>query len=204
MHSAWFRSTFITVLKFPQIKEGGNNFWWEPILQKFWIIWSLVLYFNFISFLERNSLSFIRFKCILHDSGVFLSESWNFYKLRRGRPNFWVELISQKVWIIWPPFLYLNFKSFRVQNFSSFIIFQCILDDSGVLFSESRNFFKLKRGDLISGANQFRRMTELFGPSFCSWILKVLLTQILRHSLDFNAFCVNQEYLYQSLEISTN
>ena len=142
MHSAWFRSTFLRVLKFLQIKEGGPNFWGEPILQK--------------------------------------------------------------VWIIWSPLLYFNFKGFRVPNFLSFIRFQCVLHDSRVVFSESLNFFKLKREDLISGANQFRRMTELFGPSFCSSVLKVLLTHILRHSLDFNAFCMIQEYLYQSLEIFTN
>ena len=142
MHSAWFRSSFLTVLKFLQIKEGGTNFWLEPILQKVWIIWSPLLYFNFKSFLDPNSLSFIRFQCILHDSGVLFSESWNFYKL--------------------------------------------------------------KKGDLISGWNQFSWKSELFVPPFCISILKVLQTQILRHSLDFNAFCMIQEYLYQSLEIFTN
>ena len=142
MHSAWFRSTFFRVLKFLQIKEGGPSFWWEPILQKVWIIWSPLLYLDFKSFVDPNSSSFIRFQCILHDSGVLFSESWNFYKL--------------------------------------------------------------KRGDLISGGNQFCRMSELFGPPFCISILKVLWTQILRHSLDFNAFCMIQEYFSQSLEISTN
>ena len=142
MHSAWFRSTFVRVLKFVQIKERGPNFLGEPILQKVWIIWSPLLYLNFKSFVDPDSSSFIRFQCILHDSGVLFSESWNFYKL--------------------------------------------------------------KRGDLISGGNQFCRMSELFGPPFCIWILKVLWSQILRHSLDFNAFCMIQEYFSQSLEISTN
>ena len=142
MHSAWFRSTFLGVLKYLQIKEGGPNFWMEPILQKVWIIWSPLLYFNFKSFMDPNSSSFIRFQCILHDSGVLFSESWNFYKL--------------------------------------------------------------KRGDLISGENQFCRKSELFGPPFCISILEVLSTEFLRHSLDFNAFCMIQEYFSQSLEISTN
>ena len=105
LHSAWFRSTFLRVLKFLQIKEGGPNFWGEPILQKVWIIWSPLLYFNFKSFTDPNSLSFIRFQCILHDSGV--------------------------------------------------------------LFSKPRNFNKFKRGDLISGGNQFCRKSKLFGPPFC-------------------------------------
>ena len=142
MHSAWLTSTFCRVFKFLQIKEGGPNFWGEPILQKVWIIWSPLLYFNFKSFLDPISSSFIAFQCILHDSGVLFEESWNLYKL--------------------------------------------------------------KRGDLISGGNQFCRMSELFGPSFCISILKVLWTQMFLHSLDFNAFCTIQEYFCQSFEISTN
>ena len=142
MHSAWFRSTFFRVLKFLQIKEGGPNFCWEPILQNVWIIWSPLLDFNFKSFLWPNFLSLIKFQCILHDSGVLLSGSWNLYKA--------------------------------------------------------------KSGDLISWGNQFCRKSELFGPPFCISILKVLGTQIHRHLLDFNAFCMIQEYFSQSLEISTN
>ena len=142
MHSAWFRSTFLRSSKCVQFKEGEPNFWGEPILEKLWIIWSPLLYFNFKSFVDPNSWSFIRFQCILHDSGVLFSESWNFYKL--------------------------------------------------------------KRGDLISGGNQFCRMSELFGPPFCISILKVLLTQILHHSLDFSQFCINQEDFSQSPEIYTN
>ena len=142
MHFVWFRSTSLRVFKFVQIKEGGPNFWGEPILQNVWIIWSPLLYFNFKSFLDPNSSSFIRFQSILHEWGRLFSESWNFYKL--------------------------------------------------------------KRGDLISGGNQFCRMSELFGPTFCISILKVLWTQILRHSLDFSHFCINLEYFSQSPEISGN
>ena len=142
MHFVWFRSTSLRVFKFLQIKEGGPNFWGEPILQKVWIIWSPLLYLNFKSFVDPDSSSFIRFQCILHDSGVLFSESWNFYKL--------------------------------------------------------------KRGDLISGWNQFCRKSELFGPPFCISILKVLRTQNVCHLLDFNAFCMIQDYFSKNLEISTN
>ena len=132
MHYAWWlRSTFFRVLKFLQIKEGGPNFWGEPILQNVWIIWSPLLYFNFKSFLDPNSSPFISFQCILYDSGVLLS------------------------------------------GFS--------------------NFYKLKRGYLISGGNQFCRTSELFGPPFCISILKVFYTKILCHSLDFNALCMIEE-----------
>ena len=142
MHSVWFSSTFLRVLKFPQIKEGGPNFWVEPILQKVWIIWSPLLYFNFKSFLDPNSWSFIRSQCILHDWGVPFSEFWNFYKL--------------------------------------------------------------KRGDLISRGNQLCRKSELFGPPFCISNLKDLWTLIVRHSLDLSAFCMIEKYFSQSLNISTN
>ena len=167
MHSAWFGSTFLRVLKFLQIKEGGPNFWGEPILQNVWIIWSPLLYFNFKSFLDPNSSSFIAFQCILHDSGVLFEESWNLYKLKRGDLISGEEPILQNVWIIWSPLLFSNCKSFLDQNSLSLIRFQSILHESGRLSSESWNFLKLKRGELISGANQFCRMSELFGPPFC-------------------------------------
>ena len=142
MHSVWFRSTSLRVFKLVQIKEGGFNFWGEPIFQNVWIIWSPLLYLSLKNPRDPTSLSFIRFQSILHEWGRLLSESWNFYKLMRG--------------------------------------------------------------ELISGGNPFFRMSDLFGPPFCISILKVLWTQILRHSLHFSPFCMNQEDFSQSLEISTN
>ena len=160
MHSPWFRSTFLRISKFLQIKEGGHNFWGEPILQNVWIIWCALLLFNFKSFMEQNSSPFIREQCILHDSGVVFSESWNFYKLQTGGPIIsWWNQFCRKSELFGPgPPLYLNFKSFMEQNFSSLIRFQCSLHDSGVLFSESSIFYKLKRGDIISWWNQFCRV----------------------------------------------
>ena len=142
MHSAWFRSTFLRVSTFLQIKEGPRNVWVEPILHKVWIILSPLLYFNFISFMDPNSSSFIRFQSILHDWGVLFAVFWNFYN------------------IMW-------------------------------------------RDEIFRG-NQFCRKCELFGPRFWISILKVLRTQIHRHSFNFNAFCLIQECLCQSLEISSN
>ena len=142
MNSAWFRSTFLKVLKLLQMKEEGPNFWWQPLLQKVWIIWSLLLHFNS--------------------------------------------------------------KSFKCEISSSFIRFQSIPHDSGVLLSEFSNFYKWKRSDVISGVSEFCGMSELFNPPFCISILKVLSAKFLRHSLDFNPFHMTQEYFSQSLEISTN
>ena len=121
-----------------------------------------------------------------------------FLQMKEGAPNFWGQPILHEVWIIWCPLLYFNFQSFLDPNLSSFVIFQCNLDDSGVLFSESLNFYELKKGELISGWNQFCRKSELFGPPFCISILKVF------SSLDFIAFCMIEEHFSQSLEISTN
>ena len=113
--------------------------------------------------------------------------------------------LLQKVWVIWSPFLYLNFKTFLDPNSSSLIRFQCIVHESRVIFWEPFNFQKLKCGDLIFARIQFCRKSELFSPPFCISILKVLLTQILRHSLlDFIVFCMIEDYPSQSLGISTN
>ena len=146
MHSAWFRSAFLKVLKFLQIKEEGSNFWAGTILQKIWTIWSPVLHYNFKNFRDANSFSFIRFQCIFYV--IFyeklLSGFWNFCKLEKG------NLISggKIIWIISPPYplVYLNFKSFKDLNFLSFIRLQWILLDLGVIFSCFGNFYKLKRG----------------------------------------------------------
>ena len=126
------RSIFRRAFKYLQIKDWGPNLWGESVLQKVWIVWSTLVYFNSKSFLDPNSSSFLRFQCILHDSGVLFSKSRNFYKLKRGGSNFWGEQILQKVWIIWSPLLYCKFKSFTDPNSSSFIRFQCIVHNSGV------------------------------------------------------------------------
>ena len=128
------RKTFLRVLKFLQIKEGGPNFWGEPILQNVWIIWSPLLFSNFKSFLDQNSSSLIRFQSILHESGRLSSESWNFLKLKKG------ELISggnqfcRMSELFGPPLPYFNFKSFLDRNSLSFFAFWCILHDSGKLW----------------------------------------------------------------------
>ena len=142
MHSVWFRSTFLRVLKFLEIKECGPNFWREAILQKVWIIWSSFLYFNFKSFMDPNSLSLITFSMHSAWFGSTFLRDLKFLQIKGGRGNFLGESICRK--------------------------------------------------------------SEWFVPPFCISILKVLWSQILCHSLDFNAFCMVQEYFSESLEISTN
>ena len=128
------------------MKEVGPNFSGEPILQNVSIIWSPLLYFNFKSFLDPNSSPFIIFQCILYYWGVLLSGFSNFYKLKRGDLISRGKPILQNVWIIWSPLLYFNLKSSMDPNSSSFIRFQSIVHESGRLFSESWDFYKLKRG----------------------------------------------------------
>ena len=134
MHFVWFRSSSLRVFKFLQIKEGGPNFWGEPILQNVWIIWSPLLYFNFKSFLDPNSAPFISFQCILYDWGVVLSGFSNFYKLRSGNLISGGNQFCRMSELFGPPLPYFNFKSFLDRNSLSFFAFWCILHDSGKLW----------------------------------------------------------------------
>ena len=138
-------------------------------MQKVWIIWYPLLYFNFKGLMDKISASFIRFHCIPHDSGVIFSESWNFYKLKTvdlisGGNQFW------RKWIIPPFLLYVNFKSLIDTIFALFIRFQCNPHESGVFFAESWNFYKLKRGTEFLGETNFAEILNyLVPPSVCQF-----------------------------------
>ena len=69
---------------FRELKREDLISWKEPILQKGWIIWSLLLYFHIKHLKDPNFSSFIRFKCILHDLAVLFSGLQNLLKLKRG------------------------------------------------------------------------------------------------------------------------
>ena len=164
MYFVWFTSTSLRVLKFVQIKGEGFNLCGEPIFQKVWIIWSPLLYFNLKSSMDPNYSSFIRFQSIMHELGKVLWESSNFYKLKMGDIICGLDEFCKMSDLFGPPLLYFNFKSFFDPNSSPFISFRCIFYDSGVLLSGFSNFYKFKTGDLLSGWNQFCRMSGLFGP----------------------------------------
>ena len=173
MYSAWFGTTFRRVLNLYKLKSGDLISGGRQILQNVLIIWSPLLFFNLKIFLDPDSWSLIRFQSILHQSGRFSSEPWNFLKLKRGDLISGGEPILQNIWIIWSSLLYINFKGFLDPNSPSFIRFQSILHESGRVFSEFWNFYKLMSGDLISGGNQFCRMSELFGGPCYFLILKL-------------------------------
>ena len=162
MHSALFRSTFLRVLKFLQIKEWGPNFWGEPIMKKvlfgprFCIsilkVLRVQIHLHYISmhFVWFRSL-FLRVFKFLHIKEwgpnfwgkPILQKVWviwvKFVQIKQGGSDFWVEPILQNVWIIWSSLLYFNFKSFLDPNPLSFIRFQWILHDWGVPFSDFWN-----------------------------------------------------------------
>ena len=173
-------------------------------MQNVCIIWSPLLYFNFKSFLNPNSLSFIRFQWFLHNSGVLFSESWNFLKSKRG------DLISggnQLWWMskIFGSLLYFNLKISMDPNSSSFTRFQWFLHESAEVFWFSWNFCKLKMGGTnFWGKPILQNVSIIWSPSFCISIIKVIWTEILRHSLDFSHSCINQDYFCHSPEFMGN
>ena len=167
MRSIWFRRTFVRLLEFLQVKEGWLNFLAKPILQKVWIIWSPLLYFNLKILKEPNSASFIRFQYMLDDSGVLFSDSWNFYKLKEGdlKESFWGNQFCKMSELFGSPFCISILKVLWTHPESLTLIrFECILYRSGVLFSAPWNSYKLKRGHLIWEGNQFCRKSKSFGP----------------------------------------
>ena len=145
MHSTWFSGTFVSFWNFPQIQDGGLISWEEPIVQNGWITFSQLLYFNIKLLKDPNSLSYIRFQCILHDSVVLLSVFENFLKLKRWDQISLGEPILENAWIIRSPLLYFNIKHLKDPNSSSFVKFQCIPNESAVLFSLIENFLKIQR-----------------------------------------------------------
>ena len=176
----------------------GPNFWGEPILQKIWSICPPpLLYSNFKSFKDWISLSLVRFQGILLDSRIAFTDFWKFLQIEKGDLISGGEPILQKVCIIWSPFQYFTFKSFMNPNSSSFVRAQ------KKVFSDFWNFYKLKRGHLISrGSNSEESLIYLVPRSVFQFQFSKI--EILCCSLDFNAFCMIQEYLSQILEISTN
>ena len=145
-------------LKSVYLISGGNQFCRKSeLFGPLFCSWILKVLWS------QNCWSLVRFQCSVHDSGVLFSESWNFLKLKRGDLISCWNQFCRKSEIFGPPFCISILKVLWSQNSSSLVRFQCILHDAGVLFSESWNFYKLKRGNLISWRHRFRRKSELLG-----------------------------------------
>ena len=117
MHSAWFRNTFLRVLKFLQIKEEDLISEGNQVCRKSQLFGPPILYFNFTSFEDPNSSSFIRFLCILHYSGELFSEPWNFSKLKsRDLIFLGGNQFCRKSELFGPPFCISILKVLWTQN----------------------------------------------------------------------------------------
>ena len=193
MHSTRFSSTFLSFFKFPQIKEGGPNFLGGTNSAERLNYFLPLVYFNSKNLRDPNYSSSSRFQCILHDSAVLFAVFSKFLKLKRGELISCGEPILQNGWIIESPLVYFNFKNLRDPNSSSSSRFQCILQDSAVLFSVFANFLKLKRGNLISWGEPILQNGWIIWSPFCISILKIWGILILRDRVDFNAFYTNQQ-----------
>ena len=128
----------------------------------------------------------------------------DFLQIKEGRPMFLEKPILQKVWFIQSPLLYFTYKRFMDPNFSSFIIFQWVLNDSGVLFSESWNFYMVKEWGRSFWVEPILQQVWIIWSPLLYFNFKSFMETISSHLLDFNAFCIIQEYFSRSLEISTN
>ena len=124
---------FSDLWKLCKSKRGDLISWGNQFCRKFelfgppFCIWILKLSRTQIlrHFLDFNAL------CMIHKN--FFTDFWNSYKLKREERNFWGEPVLKKVWIICSSLLYFNFKIFVDSESLSFIRFQCILHDSGVV-----------------------------------------------------------------------
>ena len=118
---------------FYKLKRGDLIDWVEPILQNGWNLSSPFLYSKFKSFIDQESLSFLRFQYILHDSGI-----------PSGEKNCLNYFPSVPPSLPPTPLVYLNFKSFKDLSSWSSIRLQCILVDLGVLFFRFWKFLQVK------------------------------------------------------------
>ena len=145
MLSAWFRSTFLMLLKFLQIKEGDLVSWVAPILQN-------GSFFSSAKVLRTQI--FLIYYVSLHSArlGRTFVRLLKFTQIKVGWPNFWVEPILQKVWIIWNCLLYFNFKIFKEPNSSVSLDFNafCMIQEKFSQFC-----LKLRSGDHMSVTNPF-------------------------------------------------
>ena len=188
MYSTWLWSTFWDFSNFHKLKRGDQIFGENQFCRKSELFDPPLLSFNFKSFKDPNSSSFIRFQCNLHDSGIPFSNFWNLYKLKPGTEFLGGNQSWRKSESFGTPFCISVLKVSRTQILCHSLDFHafCMIEEylSQILW----NFYKLKRGPNFLG-NQFCRKSELFGgPPFCIWILKYSNTHILCHSLNFNAF----------------
>ena len=87
----------------------------------------------------------------------------------------------------------------------SFLRFQYILHDSGVLLLDFKNFQKLKKGDLISWWEPILQSGLIIWSTLLYFAFKTFKDKnSLSFIICFNEFCMIQEYFSQTFKIFTN
>ena len=144
----WFRITFLSFLKFPEIERENLISWgwgkggtYSPEQLSYLVLPSVFQFLKFkelkifiIYYISKSFtwfritfLSFLEFPLIDEEGGPsFLGET---------NPAEWLNYLSPSPPP--PPLLHLNFKHLKDWNSLSFVIFQCFLHDSEILFSVS-------------------------------------------------------------------
>ena len=146
MHSAWLRSTFLGVLKFLQIKlwdliSGGNQF-----CRKSEVFAHPPSCIRILKVLRTEFfLSLVRFQGILLDSRIAFSDFWKFLQIEKGDLISGGNQFCRKSVLFDPPFSTSLLKVLWTQ------ILCHLLELRKKVFSDFWNFYKLKRGGLISG-----------------------------------------------------
>ena len=125
-----------------------------------------------------------------------------FFQVKDGGPGLLPEGFLQIVWIIWSPFCILILKVLRTQilydslDFNAFCLIQQYLSQSFEISAE------LKRRDQISGRGSAKSLNYLVFSSLWIAISIVLRKQIIRSSIDFNAFSMTEECFCQTFKVS--
>ena len=116
---------------------------------------------------------------------------FKFLQVKEGWPK--AELFG-------PPFRISILKVLRTQIIRHSLGFNSFFRITFLRFLKFPQF-KEAVPNFLAGTNSAERL-NFFVPPFCISILKVLRTQILRHWLDFNAFCMVQEHFSRYFQVS--
>ena len=129
--------------------------------------------------------------------------NFKFVQIKVGELISWGNQFCRISELFGPLFCFLILKFFRSESF--------VIDSISVHSAWIRKafFIVLKFLQIKEGGSNFlgeplsRNVWIIWSP-FCISILRVLWTEILRHSLDFSPFFTNEEDFSQSLEICRN
>ena len=117
---------------------------WKFSRPKFFVVHCISMYFAWFRSIFLRALKFLEIK-------------------ERG-PNFWGEPILQNVWIIWSLFCISILKVLWTQILRHSLDFSPFCMNKEDFSQSPKNFYKLKRGDLISGETNFAESLNYLVP----------------------------------------